>query len=117
MHALHDGALLDDQFLRGTLAQGPPLQVTYDQTDRTPDHAALAVETPALHYLVTPVIIDPENDRSGDTRFGDGIRGRIPKMPTLPERIPTIRLPQYLRLSGADTDHSTRSNTPSTRDQ
>lgn len=117
MHALHGSAQIDDPYLQGSLADEPPIQVTYDQTDRTPDHAGLAMETPALHYLVTPVVIDPEHDRSGDPRFGDGIRDRLPRLPVLEGRLPTIRLPQNIRMPGADTDQPTRSTTKPNRDR
>lgn len=102
-HALHEGAIVDDPHLAGTLADGPPLHVTLDQRDRTPDHAAIAIDVPAMHYLVTPVVIDPATDSGSDVGAPtadsiprdarpDRIADRLSHLATT-DRLPRIRLP------------------------
>lgn len=92
MHALHEGASLDDPHLQGTLADGPAVRVTYDQEDRTPDYQALTVESPALHYLVTPIVVD-----SSDAGIDRRLPGRIPEMTARDELIPSVRLPKSVQ--------------------
>lgn len=109
MHALHQGATIDDPHLQGSLADGPPLRVTLDQQDRTPDHQALALETPVLHYLATPVIIDPPHatgdDADGITDRLDDLLGRGP----IHDRVPTLRLPDALTRRPDSTRTDSRS--------
>lgn len=112
-HALHEGATLEDPHLVGSLADGPPLHVTLDQRDRTPDHASIDIEAPALHYLVTPVVIDPATDPGrgmgspamdsiGRDTTHDRIADRLSHLaPT--DRLPTIRLPKRFTKSRRDS--------------
>lgn len=112
MHTLHQGAVIRDPHLQGSLADGPPLRVMLDQQDRTPDHQALALETPVLHYLVTPVIIDPPGSSGNDTdgitdRLGD-LLGRGP----IHEHVPAIRLPDaFNRRSNSSVTESRTART------
>lgn len=115
MHALHQGSVIRDPHLQGSLAGGPPLQVALDQQDRTPDHKALAVDTPVLHYLLTPVIIDPPDSSAGDDSspgFTDRIGDIIDRGP-IHERVPAIRLPDALaRRSDTDPSESRAARSP-----
>lgn len=111
MHALHQGPVIRDPHLQGSLAGGPPLRATLDQQDRTPDHQALAVESPALHYLVTPVIIDPPESSSGG-ETSDGITDRLGDLlgrGPVHERVPMIRVPDALSRRDASNIPESRS--------
>lgn len=98
-HTLHTAPVLDDPHLQGSLAGGPPIRVTLDQHDRTPDHRALAVDTPALHYRVSPVVIDAAT--------ADSPSRRTPRLDAREALVPQIRLPDNAsralrRASNAD---------------
>lgn len=113
MHTLHQGAVISDPHLQGSLTGGPPIRVTLDQKDRTPDHEALTLDTPVLHYLVTPVIIDPPGSSGNDSdRTTDRIGDRLGRAP-LHERVPTVRLPDaFTRRTGSDPHESRTPRSP-----
>lgn len=106
MRALHDRAVVDDPDLVGSLAGGPPLQVSLDQPAPPSAREGGREATPTVDYLVTPVVVD-----AGESGDGERATGRPERLPPVGRIVPTRAWPDPPTL-----DRGLRRRSPGSED-